>query len=139
MLFKEKILLSNCDSVKKHSENEIKKRLLVGLVFGNGIVLSPNILFDNIGIQTVLNQKNVIKFLNEEGLGEFIIRGFNIGDIKSASEYFEKLPNSYAVSSLNGKLKGELSAIELSILNKKIITLDKIIKNIQPTFENAHG
>ena len=137
MLFKEKILLSNCDSVKKHSENEIKKRLLVGLVFGNGIVLSPNILFDNIGIQTVLSQKNVIKFLNEEGLGEFIIRGFNIGDIKSASEYFEKLPNSYAISSLNGKLKGKLSSIELSILNEKIITLDKIIKNIQPTFENA--
>ncbi len=137
MLFKEKILLSNCDSVKKHSQDEVRKRLLVGLVFGNGVVLSPNILFDNIGIQSVLNQKNVIKFLNEEGLGEFIVRGFNIGDIKSASEYFEKLPNNYAVSSLNGKLKGNLSITELNSIKKKITTLDGIIEKINPTFENA--
>lgn len=137
MLFKEKILLSNCDSVKKHSQDEIRKRLLVGLVFGNGIVLSPNILFDNYGIQSVLSQKNVIKFLNEEGLGEFIVRGFNIGDIKSASEYFDKLPNNYAVSSLNGKLKGNLSISELNSIKQKTATLDEIIEKINPTFENA--
>jgi len=137
LLFKEKILLSNCDSVKQHSQDEIRKRLLVGLVFGNGVVLSPNILFDNYGIQSVLSQKNVIKFLNEEGLGEFIVRGFNIGNIKSASEYFEKLPNSYAISSLKGKLKGDLTVSELNSMNQKIVILDEIIKKINPTFENA--
>ena len=51
MLFKEKMYLSNCDSVRELSIEETRKRLLIGLVFGNGIILSPNILFDNQGVK----------------------------------------------------------------------------------------
>ncbi len=137
MLFQEKILLSNCDSVKQHSQEEIRKRILIGLVFGKGVLLSPNILFDNLGILTILQQENVIRYLNQEGAGEFVIRGRDIEDIQSASDYFDKLDNSYNISSLGGKLKGELSKSELKELHTKLQNLDKIIQNIKPVYENV--
>lgn len=137
MLFKEKMYLSNCDSVRELSNEEIRKRVLIGLVFGNGIILSPNILFDTKGITQVLEKKNVIKFLNEEGMGNFIIRGMNIKDISSFSNYFEKLPNNYKISSLNGKEKSQISKIELKELLENIKKIDYIIQKINPVFENA--
>jgi len=137
MLFKEKMYLSNCDSVRELSNEETRKRLLIGLVFGNGIILSPNILFDSQGVSEILKQKNVIKFLNEEGSGNFIIRGMNIKDINSFSDYFDKLPNSYKISSLHGKEKGRLSQNELRNINNNIQILDKIIDKVNPTYENA--
>ncbi len=137
MLFQEKILLSNCDSVKQHSQEEIRKRILIGLVFGKGVLLSPNILFDNLGILNILKQENVIRYLNQEGAGEFVIRGLDIEDIQSASDYFDKLDDSYNISSLGGKLKGELSKSELKELHTKLQNLDKIIQNIKPVYENV--
>lgn len=137
MLFKEKMYLSNCDSVRELSNEEIRKRVLIGLVFGNGIILSPNILFDTKGITQVLEKKNVIKFLNEEGMGNFIIRGMNIKDISSFSNYFEELPNNYKISSLNGKEKSQISKIELKELLENIKKIDYIIQKINPVFENA--
>jgi hypothetical protein len=138
MLFKEKMYLSNCDSVRELSIEETRKRLLIGLVFANGIILSPNILFDSQGISEVLKQKNVIKFLNEEGSGNFIIRGMNINDINSFSDYFDKLPSNYKISSLHGKEKGKLSQNELKNIKDKIQILDKIIDKVNPTYENAN-
>lgn len=137
MLFQEKILLSNCDSVKKHPQEEIRKRLLIGLVFGKGVLLSPNILFDNSGILDILQQDNVVKYLNQEGEGEFVIRGRDIEDIKSASDYFEKLEGTYKVSSLGGKEKKDLSPSELKKLNTKLRKLDKIIQDIKPVYQNV--
>jgi len=137
MLFKEKIYLSNCDSVRGLDEQEIKKRVLIGLVFGNGIITSPNILFDTKGVSEVLKQKNVIKFLNEEGRGNFVIRGFNIEDIGSFYEYFEKLSDNYKVSSLGGKEKVTLSKSELKEIRDNIKKLDTVINNVHPIYENA--
>jgi hypothetical protein len=137
MLFKEKMYLSNCDSVRELSNEETRKRILIGLVFGNGIILSPNILFDSQGVSEVLKQKNVIKFLNEEGNGNFIIRGINIKDINSFTDYFDKLPNNYKISSFNGKEKGLLSKNELKDINNNIQILDNIILKVNPTYENA--
>jgi len=137
MLFKEKMYLSNCDSVRELSIEETRKRLLIGLVFGNGIILSPNILFDNQGVSEVFKQNNVVKFLNEEGNGNFIIRGINIQDINSFSDYFDKLPNSYKISSLQGKEKGKLSQYELKSINNNIQSLDNIINKVNPIYENA--
>lgn len=138
MLFKEKMYLSNCDSVRELSHKETRKRVLIGLVFGSGIILSPNILFDSQGVSEVLKQKNVIKFLNEEGMGNFIIRGMNIKDINSLSDYFDKLPNNYKISSLHGKEKGKLSKDELKKIDANIKTLDNIINKVNPTYENAN-
>ena len=95
MLFKEKMYLSNCDSVRGLSNDEIRKRFLIGLVFGNGVILSPNILFDTKGLNQVLEQKNVIKFLNEEGYGNFIIRGMNIENINSLDDNVTRAFNMY--------------------------------------------
>lgn len=137
MLFKEKMYLSNCDSVRGLSNDEIRKRFLIGLVFGNGVILSPNILFDTKGLNQVLEQKNVIKFLNEEGYGNFIIRGMNIENINSFSDYFEKLPSNYKISNLNGIEKGELTRSQLQYIGNNIKYIDKIIQNIKPVYQNA--
>lgn len=137
MLFKEKMYLSNCDSVRGLSNDEIRKRFLIGLVFGNGVILSPNILFDTKGLNQVLEQKNVIKFLNEEGYGNFIIRGMNIENINSFADYFEKLPSNYKISNLNGIEKGELTRSQLQYIENNIKYIDKIIQNIKPVYQNA--
>ncbi|PRM89776.1 hypothetical protein CJ671_05940 [Aliarcobacter cryaerophilus] len=137
MLFKEKMYLSNCDSVRGLSNDEIRKRFLIGLVFGNGIILSPNILFDTKGINQVLEQKNIIKFLNEEGYGNFIIRGMNIENMNSFSDYFDQLPSNYKISSLNGVDKGELTRSQLQYIKNNIKNIDKIIKNVKPIYQNA--
>lgn len=137
MLFKEKMYLSNCDSVRGLSNDEIRKRFLIGLVFGNGVILSPNILFDTKGLNQVLEQKKVIKFLNEEGYGNFIIRGMNIENINSFADYFEKLPSNYKISNLNGIEKGELTRSQLQYIGNNIKYIDKIIQNIKPVYQNA--
>jgi hypothetical protein len=137
VLFKEKMYLSNCDSVRGLSNDEIRKRFLIGLVFGNGVILSPNILFDTKGLNQVLEQKNVIKFLNEEGYGNFIIRGMNIENINSFADYFEKLPSNYKISNLNGIEKGELTRSQLQYIGNNIKYIDKIIQNIKPVYQNA--
>ena len=67
MLFKEKLLLSNCDSVKRLPAEQLKKRFLTGMAFGDGVVLSPNMLIDNTGFEALLARRNVVKYLNEEG------------------------------------------------------------------------
>ena len=56
---KEKIFLSNCDSIKKSSSDEVRKRILIGIVFGNGIILSPNILLENNGLLYFLMKKDL--------------------------------------------------------------------------------
>ena len=137
MLFKEKLFLSNIDSVKELSNDETKKRILIALVFGNGIILSPNILLDNSGILDILKQKNVIKFLNEEGHNQFEIRGFNIENVGSFLDYFDSLPSTYKVSSFHGKEKGKLTSEELKAIKHKLTELDIIMKNISPLYRNA--
>ena len=137
MLFKEKLFLSNCDSVKELQIDEVKKRVLIGLVFGNGLILSPNILLDNVGLFEILEQRNVIKFLNEEGSKQFIIRGFNIENVNSFLDYFDNLPNTYKISSMYGKEKGKLSSNELSLIKNQLKNLDRKISDINPIYENA--
>src|SRR5690554_6959094 len=101
MLFKEKLLLSNCDSVRALDGNELRKRFLTGLAFADGVVLSPNALIDNTGIAEVISQSNVTKYLNEEGQGKLVIRGF--GDRKSTRLNSSHVRISYAVFCLKKK------------------------------------
>lgn len=138
MLFKEKLYLSNCDSVKQIPTDEVRKRVLLGLAFGEGIILSPNVLLDNTGILETIQQKNVVKYLNEEGVNSFLIRGFNIQAQSSISAYFDTLPDNYRVSMFHGKLKSNLSIHELKQLNLKLTYLDSYLKDISPQYEDAH-
>lgn len=88
MLFKEKLLLSNCDSVRALDGNELRKRFLTGLAFADGVVLSPNALIDNAGIAAVISQSNVTKYLNEEGQGKLVIRGFGMDGYTDVRDYY---------------------------------------------------
>lgn len=110
MLFKEKLLLSNCDSVRRLEKNELRKRFLMGMAFGDGVVLSPNTLIDNPCFDEFLTRKNLVKYLNEEGSGKLVIRGFNIEEEFNLESYYEKLPGNFIFSSFEGNpVKSDLN------------------------------
>lgn len=126
MLFKEKILLANCDSTRELTTKELQKRILIGTLFGQGVIVSPNILLDNPGIPEVLDRPNIVKYLREEGQGTFTVRGFNIGKDFSILEYFEKLPDTYILSSLEGRpVKGDLGTTERDSLRWRLERLQR--------------
>ncbi len=111
LLFKEKLLLSNCDSVRQLNLVELRKRFLIGMVFGDGVVISPNTLLDNKNIDEILIRKNLIKYLNEEGAGKLVIRGFNIDSNFELEGYYDHLPPNFIFSSIKGSpQKGELTS-----------------------------
>lgn len=87
MLFKEKLLLSNCDSIRKLNQSELRKRFLTDMTFADGVVLSPNTLIDNIDFYQLIFRKNLVKYLNEKGSGKFVIRGFNCDQDQLLTDY----------------------------------------------------
>lgn len=132
MLFKENILLANCDSTRALSTKELQKRILIGTLFGRGVIVSPNILIDNPGIPEVLDRPNIAKYLREEGQGSFVVRGFNVGSDFSILEYFEKLPDSYILSSLAGRpCKGDLKYLERDSLKWRLERLQRSLEAIR--------
>lgn len=137
MLFKEKLLLSNCDSVRCLCESELRKRFLTALTFADGVVVPPNTLMDNMNFANLITRKNVVKYLNEEGAGKFIIRGFRVGDSNfSLYEYFESLPDDFIISSFpNHPKKSELTKDQLKTLLTRITLTQNAINQIQPKTE----
>ncbi|WP_372862888.1 hypothetical protein [Spongiibacter sp.] len=136
MLFKEKLLLSNCDSVKKLSHEEVRKRFLTGLTFADGVVVSPNTLIDNVSVHQLISQRNVVKYLNEEGLGKFVIRGFNLSNEFSLVAYFESLPGDFILSSLPGSpRKSQLSQQQRHELIGRLVLTETAIKQVKPSVE----
>lgn len=121
MLLKEKLLLSNCDSVRRLSQDELRKRFLTGMTFGEGVVLSPNMLIDNLEFHRLLSQRNVVKYLNEEGQGALVLRGFNLSEDMSLLDYYEALPSHFILSSVEGSpTKSSLSTWQESGLIERI-------------------
>jgi len=117
VLFKEKLLLSNCDSARKLSSEEVRKRFLTGLTFADGVVLTPNVLIDNVDVHKLIARKNVVKYLNEEGYGKFIVRGFGLNGQLSLIDYFNNLPDDFIFASLRGNpVKSEVSGSQLDML-----------------------
>lgn len=137
MLFKEKLLLSNCDSVRALDSNELRKRFLTGLAFADGVVLSPNALIDNLGITEVIDQSNVIKYLNEEGAGKLVIRGFGMEDHASLQEYYHTLPGSFILSSLPGApRKEELDRYQQRQMEDRVASLQAALNSVRPAVES---
>lgn len=133
MLFKENMLLANCDSTRALDTKELHKRILIGTLFGRGVMVSPNILIDNPGIPEVLERPNIARYLRQEGEGSFIVRGFNVSDAFSTLEYFENLPDSYILSSLPGRpKKGDLSTIERDSLKWRLERLQRSLQAFSP-------
>jgi hypothetical protein len=138
VLFKEKLLLSNCDSVKKLKPGEIRKRFLTGMAFADGVVVSPNTLIDNLDINSLISRRNIVKYLNEEGHGKLVIRGFNLKDELSLVDYFESLPDDFIISSLRGSPQ-KISATpqQLSSLKNRLELTQTALNNIGITIENV--
>ncbi len=136
MLFKEKLILSNCDSVRKLGTNEVRKRFLTGLTFAEGVVLTPNTLIDNVDFHSLITRKNVVKYLNEEGAGKFIIRGFNIDREICLAEYFEKLPDDYIISSLpNSPMKSNINDEQKKLILTRLDETQQALEKISPKVE----
>lgn len=139
MLFKEKLLLSNCDSVRALNEVELRKRILAGIAYADGIVMSPNALIDNAQIASTIGQANVMKYLNEEGWGKFIIRGFGLEKKPSLIEYYDSLPDNHIFSSLpNRPTKGSLDKYAAELLRGRIRSLQAILDDVCPVIENLN-
>tara|TARA_B110000902_G_scaffold87072_1_gene103433 strand:- start:687 stop:1646 length:960 start_codon:yes stop_codon:yes gene_type:complete len=137
MLFKEKLLLSNCDSVRKLSAAEFRKRFLMGLTFGEGVILTPNALLDNVDLHTLMARKNVVKYLKEEGSGNLIVRGFNLNGELSLTEYFDKLPEDYIISSLpKSPKKSDINDVQRDKILVRLSETQKALDNISPVVEN---
>lgn len=137
MLFKEKLLLSNCDSVRQLGPTELRKRFLTGLTFADGVVLTPNTLLDNSDFHSLITKKNVVKYLNEEGAGKFIVRGFNFGEEMCLIEYFEKLPNDYIISSLpNSPMKSHINNAQRDLILTRLDATQKALERISPKVES---
>ncbi len=138
MLFKEKLLLSNCDSVRQLNLEELRKRFLIGMVFGDGVVLSPNTLLDNKNIDELLKRKNLIKYLNEEGAGKLVIRGFNLDTNFELEAYYDQLPDSFILSSIEGSpQKGDLTPHQSRELLNRINNTQKALGGITYTSERV--
>lgn len=136
MLFKEKLLLSNCDSVKGFSTDQLKKRFLTGMAFGDGVVLSPNMLIDNVGFDSLLGRRNVVKYLNEEGHGKLVLRGLSLTEGMSLMDYYEALPGSFIFSSVDGKpTKASLNKSQERELVQRIQTTHLALEQLGYVFE----
>lgn len=136
MLFKEKLLLSNCDSVRQLDPEELRKRVLTGLAFADGVVLSPNAVIDNLEILQVLSQLNVVRYLNEEGYGKLVIRGFGVDKVDTVVDYYESLPDSYIISSLPGTpCKGELDRYERQVIKERLAELQELLYRLKPSLQ----
>jgi len=131
MLLKEKLLLSNCDSVRRLSPAELRKRFLTGMTFGEGVVVSPNILIDNLDFHRLLSRKNVVKYLNEEGHGALVLRGFNLSKDVSLLDYYDALPNHFIFSSIESSpTKSSLSKWQENDLIARIKATQKALSEL---------
>ena len=139
MLFKEKLLLSNCDSVKRLPAEQLKKRFLTGMAFGDGVVLSPNMLIDNTGFEALLARRNVVKYLNEEGHGKLVLRGFGLGGDFSLSDYYHALPPGFIFSSLEGgPTKAALSRAQETDLLARVAATQTALDRLGYAVEPVH-
>lgn len=137
MLFKEKLLLSNCDSVRALDSSELRKRVLTGLVFADGIVLSPNALIDNLEVARTISQSNVIHYLNAEGHGKLVIRGFGLENTTSLVDYYASLPGNFILSSLPGApRKDALDRFNQLRMLERVKSLQRALDEVSPTVEN---
>jgi|GEM_PF-392443 len=137
MLFKEKLLLSNCDSVRQLEIEKIRQRFLTSLAFGDGVVLTPNTIFDNENIDLLIERKNVHKYLNEEGKGKFVVRGFNVQPDFSLVSYFEGLPPEYIISSIpNSPRMTDITQKQRDELLYRCENIQASLDRIAPKYEN---
>lgn len=136
MLLKEKVFLSNCDSVRALAPEELHKRFLLGLTVASGVVVSPNTLLDNRDMSAILRRNNVRKYLNEEGAGQLVLRGFNFTSEVTLDDYFAALPPGYIVSSVDGApRKDALTRVQAQALIARLRDTQVALQALQPVYK----
>lgn len=135
MILKEKLFLANCDSVRKLNEQEVRARFMAGVLFADGIVLSPNLLIDNPWLIQILDEKSIKSWFarDQHNESKLVIRGFNINQDLSFAQYFDDLNDNYVVSQFGGIHKRELTPMQLSQIHKNLATIDHVLKSYEPT------
>ena len=137
MLFKEKLLLSNCDSVRALDGAELRKRFLTALTFADGVVVSPNTLLDNAHMASVIAQDNVVKYLRREGSGKLVIRGFGLDQGRSLVDYYDALPGSFILSSLPGSpRKDNLDRHQRGQMEQRVRELQRVMERFEPVIDS---
>lgn len=136
MLLKEKVFLSNCDSVRALAPEELHKRFLLGLTVASGVVVSPNTLLDNRDMTALLARNNVRKYLNEEGAGQLVLRGFNFTSEVTLDDYFAALPPGYIVSSVDGApRKDALTRVQAQALIARLRETQAALAALRPVYK----
>jgi len=88
-------------------------------------------LIDNKQIYEAFNDKQIIKYLKEEGYKKAVVRGNNIHDSQSLIDYYETLPGNFIISSLQGSpKKSELSQDQKRELVTRIKKVNGILTDI---------
>lgn len=135
MILKEKLFLANCDSVRQLNEQEVGARFMAGVLFADGVVLSPNLLIDNPAIVSMLASDNVQRWFkrDEHNESKLMIRGFNLEQGLSLVNYFENLDDNYVVSQLGGISKGGLTSNQASQIKTQLEQAGEVLESYQPS------
>lgn len=136
MLFKEKLFLSNCDSVRQLPHDEVHKRIMLALAFSDGVVVSPNTLLDNSAIALTLKKPHVHKYLNEDGFGKVIIRGNGLAPDITLQDYYDQLPPDYIISSLPGSpIKSKIKPAQEIEIRERLGAIQQVLASIKPIYQ----
>lgn len=127
MILKEKMFLSNCDSVRGLAPTELRKRLLLGAVWSEGVIVSPNLLIDNAGIAGVLDDDGLRAWYRDEGRGSLVLRGPFADLGLSLVDYFRALPGSHVLSRCGGRCKAALTPAETDTILRDLDRIDRLL------------
>ncbi len=126
MLFKEKMFLANCDPVRRLSPIELEKRFTMSIALSKGAILTPNLLLDNTGMASML-ENSMLKLWSgsKEGQGGIVIRVPGEAAPDSLEDYFDNLPDHHFLTRFQSR-KGELSQLALAEFKSDLRGMDRI-------------
>lgn len=134
MILKEKLFLANCDSVRKLNEQEVRARFMAGVLFADGVVLSPNLLIDNPWLINVLKDKSIKRWFSRDQHNEskLVIRGFALESNLSFEDYFSGRDDTFVVSRFGGVHKNQLTQSQQSEMLTDLREIDTVLKDYTP-------
>jgi hypothetical protein len=130
MLVNSNLYLANCDSVNKRSNEEFRKRVVWGLAFAEKIILTPNIIIDNISSEQAFKSRNVLKYLIENP-GKIILRHNHTAKNICFSDYFSEREDGYVFSGVDGSpRKCDMSHSQKIFMEKRMDNIDVLFDQL---------
>ncbi|MBZ5486459.1 hypothetical protein HW452_02865 [Halomonas aquamarina] len=120
--------------MRQLNEQEVSARFMAGVLFADGVVLSPNLLLDNPAIMSMLASPAVQRWFKSDKHGEskLMIRGFNLEEGLSLVDYFDHLGDSYVISQLGGVHKSHLTGEQRSRIQRHLEKADTVLRSYEP-------